>query len=249
MMNPNGTEIRQIASDEYWHSDGKWSPDAKRIACYSDEGIHTHDIQRMIMDRDGNNSILLGYSGQMCWHPDGHLILSFYHSPIADTGTVMYIIDPDDGSVQQELEMQEKRWSPDFSPDGNYMVYVDSDDIRRPIKIIDYPGFTNSITIDTSGGFRPKWSPNGNEIVFCREDDIYIVNIDGSNRRRITQNTSEAHYYYPCWSPNGDKIIFWVTTTVNYGTLRDFLYMVNRDGTNLHKVIEDSTVQYGDWSR
>lgn len=64
---------------------------------------------------------------------------------------------------------------------------------------------------------------------------------------RITNHSSKEHYYFPCWSPDGKKIIFLAISLDE--TEKSYLYSVNKDGTDLHKVIDDDSVTSCDWSK
>lgn len=58
----------------------------------------------------------------------------------------------------------------------------------------------------------PSWSPDGAQIVFSggsgapEDEEIYIVNADGSDLRRITNNS--ARDFDPQFSPDGSHIVF-----------------------------------------
>jgi Tol biopolymer transport system component len=61
---------------------------------------------------------------------------------------------------------------------------------------------------------RPAWSPDGRKIAFSRAPsrdasgfraDIYVMDADGSDQRRITSLRSA---YEPVWSPDGRRILF-----------------------------------------
>ena len=45
------------------------------------------------------------------------------------------------------------------------------------------------------------------KIVFVVDDDIFVMNDDGSGRRRLTKNTVSKDKY-PRWSPDGKRIAF-----------------------------------------
>jgi Tol biopolymer transport system component len=257
MMNPDGSDIKQITSGEYWHNSGRWSPDAKKIVCNTEEGTTTAWVQMAIMNADGSDRKLLGYGSQMSWHPDGSIIL-FTYCPSCEIGIFnMKLYSIDSGGNERVIVSEDFAGETAFSPEGDQVAFVfsdASDTIPSPrIIIMNYPTFSNTKPIGPEGAVSPFWSPNGNEITFSKReirtepnDNIYIMNTDGSNIRRITNNTSNMPYIYPRWSPDGEKIIF-LSYTVD-GTQKWYLYMVNNDGTDLHKIIDDDTVTSCDWS-
>ena len=56
----------------------------------------------------------------------------------------------------------------------------------------------------------PTWSPDGTKIAFTTgrdgNDEIYLMDTDGTNLKRLTQNT--YHDAYALWSPDGSTIVF-----------------------------------------
>jgi Tol biopolymer transport system component len=81
---------------------------------------------------------------------------------------------------------------------------------RRRLTEVEPPGN------DAAGSMNPAWSPDGAQIAFAaqigtREEDqrmteIYVMNADGTERRRFT--TNEALDGSPTWSPDGKRIAF-----------------------------------------
>ena len=74
----------------------------------------------------------------------------------------------------------------------------------------------------------PTWSPSGRQIAFTSgmdgNDNIFVIDVDGSNRIQITNNPADDRH--PDWSPNGDSIAFqshrngsWDIYTVNTKTV------------------------------
>jgi TolB protein len=65
---------------------------------------------------------------------------------------------------------------------------------------------TNHPAIDTS----PSYSPDSRQVVFNSDrggsQQIYVMNADGGNVRRISFNN--GRYATPVWSPRGDLIAF-----------------------------------------
>ena len=56
---------------------------------------------------------------------------------------------------------------------------------------------------DPAPDYEPAWSPQGTHLVFVSERDgnpeIYLMAADGSNLRRLTDNTADDSE--PAWSP------------------------------------------------
>lgn len=55
-------------------------------------------------------------------------------------------------------------------------------------------------------GSQPTWSPDGRRIAFTRLGEIYVVDADGRNERRLT--TTSQPVAFPAWSPDGRTIAF-----------------------------------------
>jgi len=105
----------------------------------------------------------------------------------------------------------------------------------------------------STGAYDLNWSPDGNEILFSKREissepnNIFVLKTDGSDIRKITNNISNMNYKFPHFSPDGERIIFLANTLDN--TQKWYLYMINEDGSNLHKVIDDDSVTSCDWSK
>jgi hypothetical protein len=101
---------------------------------------------------------------------------------------------------------------------------------------------TRELTTHDRFSYDPAWSPVGDQITFVSRDgndEIYVINADGSNLRRLTSNTWEWDKH-PSWSPDGTQIVFWS----NRGTGRRQLWIMNADGSNQRPLMDS---RYNDW--
>ncbi len=116
-------------------------------------------------------------------------------------------------------------WAPDWSPNGRWLtvtVGAGFSDPRAPVDIwrVGTDGSDPvNLTADNSGNDAlATISPDGRWIVFRsgREGqmDLYLVDSDGSNVRRLTQDP--AVDTMPSFSPDGRRIAFSSTRTGNY---------------------------------
>jgi TolB protein len=98
----------------------------------------------------------------------------------------------------------------------------------------DGSGETN-LTGEASGG-DPNWSPDGSRIVYESLNDgnfeIYVMNADGSNQTRLTDNP--AFDSRPAWSADGSQIYFQSTRDGNFE-----VYVMNADGSNQTRLTDN----------
>lgn len=244
MMNPDGTDIVQITSGQYFHNYGRWSPSAQMIVCNTEEKITSESIEMAVINSDGSYRKLLGIGYFMKWYPDGSEIIYFggyYNAKV-------YSIEPSGNN--RKIVTDKYGASYTLSPDGKNIAFIEPD--SNKIVILDYPNLENPLYVGPIGCGFPEWSPNNNEIAFSHKDmdinyEIYVVNIIMNITRRITSHSSNEHYYSPNWSPDGKKIIFLAISLD--GTEKSYLYLVNIDGTDLHKIIDDDSITSCDWSK
>ncbi|MCX6381892.1 MAG: LpqB family beta-propeller domain-containing protein [Armatimonadetes bacterium] len=99
-------------------------------------------------------------------------------------------------------------------------------------------------------GTHPSWSPDGSMIAFESKANgkrgISVVNSDGSNETRITNNNATDED--PVWSPDGTKIAF--TSNRDAGTDGNLeIYVMSADGSNQTRLTNNRFIdQQPAWS-
>ena len=96
------------------------------------------------------------------------------------------------------------------SRDGNSEVYVMNPDGSEQINLTQHPADDMSAV----------WSPMGDKILFVsdrqgtRVRDLYLMDPDGSNVRRVFKRKIAAWRTMPTWSPNGKQFAYMYTDRI-----------------------------------
>ena len=128
---------------------------------------------------------------------------------------------------------------PAFSPDGRKIAFISQSTISPTfavnIKIMNADG-TNQTELTPINYFSSPspwheiksldWSPDGSKIAFDEGGEIFTVNVDGSNRRNLTNHPANDNA--PSWSPDGSRIVF----TSNRVPI-SIMHTMNADGSDV----------------
>jgi len=166
-----------------------------------------------------------------------------------------------DGSRQQRLTAKPNVLFPVWSPDGRKIAFASAD--RQPwrggtfdLYVMDADGSgLRRLTRDPASDGGPAWSPDGRKIAFTRshapaegrgpwESDVYVINVDGSGERNLTDDAVSGG---PVWSPEGQRIAF--TSRRDASSLwGGSIYVMNADGSGQRRLTRDAGFALG-WSR
>jgi Tol biopolymer transport system component/DNA-binding winged helix-turn-helix (wHTH) protein len=167
------------------------------------------------------------------WSPDGR---SIAFASNRDGKYEIYVMDADGSNVKRLTNNIADDVNAMWSPDGRKLLFDSERDGNREIYVMDADG-GNQIRLTRSNGVdsTAAWSPDGNLIAFASNRDtgpsynpynldIYVMNADGSNVRRIVDDPE--YDVSPQWSPDGRKILFVTGRSGNFD-----VYEMNADGT------------------
>ncbi|MEK6221058.1 MAG: hypothetical protein N2D54_02295 [Chloroflexota bacterium] len=198
-----GTEVKLTNTTD--NSAPAISPDGQQIVYTHSFGPTLGESQLWLMTRNGANhtqlTFLSGGAWDAAWSPDGTQIL---FASNVNQNVQLHTIDLDGGSVRQVTYTPGLRGRNDWSPDGQWMSTYIGTTWDREIAIFDTNGENLVYLTDGDNNLAPSFSPDGGWITFTsymdnpREDhgcEIYIMRIDGSDVRRLTNND------YCDWQP------------------------------------------------
>lgn len=249
-MNWDGSHLDPLTSDRSVAISPNWSPDGKSViySIYTKKvksgqqnlTMFIHDLVKgkrsILSNRNGLNS---GGS----FSPDGkyvYLTISKNGAPniykINLQGEeVAQLTKGPSGAMNVEVAVSPDGTKLAFSSDrgGSPMIYTmnsDGTDVRRRTFVGKY----NST---------PSWSHDGKKIAFAGQIDshfdIFVMDADGSNIIPITHalksNGQRASHEDPSFSPDGRYIVY-----TSNRTGQNQIYLNNIDGTNEHRVTNDS---------
>jgi|GEM_PF-2917455 len=191
LIHPDGESV-QLTRDMGNNYRPTFSPDGTQILFVSDRDGNS---EIYLMASDGSNQRRLTVNSIVddfpVWSPDGSRILfSSNRTGNAD----LYLMDTT-GQISDRLTNNaDTEVNISWSPDGSQVVFsVLGEENLADIFVLDLTN--NQTTILTDGGLNlsPTWSPDGHYIAFISDrdggQDIYIMEADGANVRRISQTT------------------------------------------------------------
>ena len=259
VVEADGSNLRQVTSNDANESDPAWSPDSDKIAfklstiesrkTHEDGGISVNynepEIFVVYSDGTGMHQLTEGSkvsNSNLAWSPDG---TSIAFVSLRKNNWNIYVINSD-GSNEQRITDGQWDSNPAWSPDGQKIAFIARMDFGKfGLALINKDGSGKKILTQENVLQKPPiWSPDGSRILFIASnsghfsDDICIIDADGSNIQRIT-NTKEQEES-PSWSPDGRWICF----------RRDFeLYIIHTDGSGEeHKISDERGCDNPAWS-
>lgn len=221
VINADGTGARTLADDVNEDFEApSWSPDGTRLTFVRGES----DRSRLsVVNADGTGlrtlrRIKLDHNegGLPRWSPDGSRIA--YVDAVRGFFRV-FTIRPDGRGVRR-VGGTRCSLDPVWRPDGRRLACVGLAGRRsagaRPRFAVNVVGLDGGI-VRSVGASRsipaaPTWSPDGAKLTYLRLGDeaaaLYMIDVDGRNRRLVTARSSAAGGVPVTWSPDSREFAY-----------------------------------------
>lgn len=229
-----------FANDVLKELTGTEGPFLSKIVVASDRNSEKNVKEVFTMDWDGTNTEkitnLRTIALSPAWSPDGKKIA--FTAYVKRKGSKfrnadMLITDLTTGKTKPVSYRQGINSGASWAPNGKSIYLTISQGSRPDIyKMTPDGDLEFKVTNGPSGAMNvePAVSPDGSKIAFSSDRAgqpmIYVMNIDGSNVRRIT--FAGVFNSTPAWSPDGKKIAFAGQSANNFD-----IFVMNADGTNM----------------
>jgi TolB protein len=137
-----------------------------------------------------------------------------------DKGQEIWVIRSDGSRLRRMTESPSedtRNQTPRWSPDGGQIAFSSTRHAPSPqntdadIYVMNHDGSAlRRLTYGPRQSGSPEWSPNGKRIAFTSDGKIYVMDANGSNRRRLMTDEmlSSQVEATPAWSPDGERIAF-----------------------------------------
>lgn len=242
-MNANGTSVHRLTHDAADQTHPVFSPDGRKIIferapfntrsgpggiyVMNSNGSHVHLLHRMRMS-SSEVSVLKSPDRQLAVSPSGRTIA--FTSAVGHGKTEIFAMNFDGSNVHQ-LTNGGSSSGPDFSPDGTQIVFTAQ--------------HTQTQTVCA-----PPPHPPDCHTGTQTTTDIFVMNVDGSNVRELTNFTISLSPSSPTFSPDGKQIAFTHQSQQTTAIAPTQIYTMNADGSGVSQITQPSPThqdQYPSW--
>jgi Tol biopolymer transport system component len=264
VMNDDGSNKKQLTSNNLISGWPSWSPDGQQLTYWSyDPASKTTDIWKM--KNDGTSKVRLTtdgtFKGSPQWSPKGDRIAYTANK----TGNMEAYIINTDGTGERQITYNhpstrfvESRVT--WHPDGQRLYYQVTTFPLPPNTVPTIAGdvaFVEIFSVNVDTGYEVNLTPKLHENVRSVSSDgelmacislrsfnygLWVMNDDGTNQTRLTWTSKGDRA--PRISPDGKRIVYWSLTSGNPN-----IWMINVDGSNNRMLTNSSYMNwYPSWS-
>lgn len=220
------------------------------ISCASAKIVWMSKWEICVMDDDGRKVQRLTYNDiydtSPRWAPNGKHIV-FEREQERETNEQnhdLFIMNLDGTQVRKLTTYTGLDINPDLSPDSQHISFTSTRNGEWNIHIINVETQeVRELTRDMNGrsSGRATWSPDGKKITYVStqrnpyQETIYIVDADGTNRRRFTRPVAARHYSLR-WSPDGKHILYCETKRKNNQVISNKIIIRSETGRLVQEI-------------
>jgi hypothetical protein len=193
--------------------------------------VRTGDTEIFAVDPDTGDARNLSRSPKSedrypCWSPDGKRVafVSDRNGP-----PNLYVMDADGENVRRIVETKSVCYMPSWqrTSEGERIVFGMHGD-KAEMACVRPDGSDLRML---GAGHDPTLSPDGTRVCYTGDVDggvsVFVMNLDGSDKRRVVKETSRVGATFPNWSPDGKQLVY----SFPVGASLE-LFVINADGTN-----------------
>jgi Tol biopolymer transport system component len=199
VMNRDGSDQTRLTFDPEVDRLPAWSPDSRQIT-FQTARYGVSDI--VIIDADGSNLRQVADTpereGHTSWSVDDRLV----YNASSELYWQIYVSDLG-GNRQKLTNSRIDEWSPEWSPDGERILFLSERDssVNSGIFVMDADGGNVRLLYNSPATeWGAVWSADGRQIAFTVDMPngtaaIYLMDADGGNARKVIDRGS-----YPSWA-------------------------------------------------
>ena len=211
VMNSDGSYVKRLAASAAANYNPRWSADGTKIIFTSTRGAADPTDRGLsaswevyLMNSDGSNLKRVTNNTVGEWDPDlspdGTQIVfaSDRDHPRFSWNRDLYLMNVDGTNVRRLTSQDGTIEAPRFDASGQRVVYDVMNGSAPGIYVLAGHSPTR-LTFDAGGSieFTPTWSPDGTQIAYTHfvsgtGSQIYKMNADGSNQKRVTRDPAYA---------------------------------------------------------
>jgi Tol biopolymer transport system component len=210
VMNSDGTGVQEQTQIPGMTT-GLYSPDGTKILFNKDQDTNVY-----LANADGSDVRVVPFHPGNCqWSSDSKQLV--YQAQSSDKSVAnnsdIFIYDFESGKISPVVESPFYDSDPAFSPDGKSIVYVsDVDGNFEVYSRVVATGETRRLTHNPGHEAFPSYTPDGTQIIFNSDrekenGDVYIMDLDGGNIRKLTDGPGWDACFPNSWSPDGTQVL------------------------------------------
>lgn len=263
--NADGSAEKRLTDAAGRDFEPAWSPDGSTIVFSSDRDDPNNAVL-YLMDADGANQrrlipALADDQVGARWSPDGQWILFHSNPLVGDLPRFdIFKVRPDGSDLTQLTDTPGNNFMPDWSPDGERIVFVSQRDGNREIYVMNADG-SDQVRL-TGGNWEnslPHWSPDGQQIVFESNRvgstyGLFLIDApEGATSDGVQENTVRMLTFpgfnnsTPGWA-NGDWL--YISSDRDSTNLVNWeIYLLKADGSEILRVTDNPAMdRFPSWT-